>query len=506
MLARLNIKGPDTDFTHDVREGKTLMIGSGAACGLKLPSPRVSSLHCWISFADGVITVNDCYSDAGTIVNGERIEVSTQIDAGTEVQVGDFLIRVAIVDQSGILRTRPTARPEPAEPVPHDSEHALFDDTDDISSVVHGGAQQDTAAGSATVPAEAAAFPRPDAAEQCPSAGATAVADDGSALQSELRRVQAEADELRLQLAEAHSQLSRVGQPKHYQSDPFDKETIEMLRAELELLQDELAERDAQLQQLQDGSTIDLHGEAAASGETTTESETATLVDRLEQLLDELQQSDERVGSLEEMLRLADEATLAEQDERRQLEAWVSDIEERIIQREADWTTEKESLQRQAEELRAERDRAERGLQESAREGDMAVPMDGLIDGLREQIERLQTQLREVESQRDALQKQVTQGEDQFSEDACRKRVEELLREERAALMQERAEFSRQRAEIERIKRDFDHERKNMPDEVNQRVRALRMHLRDIHEQEEEERRQRSLSSRISRIWKRLEG
>ena len=42
MLARLYVNGPSGDFTRELEEGKTLMVGSGQACGLRLDDPAIS--------------------------------------------------------------------------------------------------------------------------------------------------------------------------------------------------------------------------------------------------------------------------------------------------------------------------------------------------------------------------------------------------------------------------------------------------------------------------------
>ena len=73
------------------------------------------------------------------------------------------------------------------------------------------------------------------------------------------------------------------------------QETFDILRAEVEQLQLEVAERDAQL------------AEALATkreAEPTLDEATVTnLMERLEEMLDELDRSDERTGTLEELLR-----------------------------------------------------------------------------------------------------------------------------------------------------------------------------------------------------------
>ena len=61
---------------------------------------------------------------------------------------------------------------------------------------------------------------------------------------------------------------------------------------------------------------------------------TDQVLQRMEELIEEANRSDERAGLLEEMLHAAEDATRAERDERSQLEAWLTDIERRIGSRE----------------------------------------------------------------------------------------------------------------------------------------------------------------------------
>ena len=59
-----------------------------------------------------------------------------------------------------------------------------------------------------------------------------------------------------------------------------------------------------------------------------TRMETERLVVRLEELLEELKLSDERTKTLEDLLRLCEEANLAEKEERLQVEKWLSEVEQ----------------------------------------------------------------------------------------------------------------------------------------------------------------------------------
>ena len=124
----------------------------------------------------------------------------------------------------------------------------------------------------------------------------------------------------------------------------MEDEATELLRAEIRELQCELAERDAQLNEFLNVPT----DAGFASNDLDESTDESALANRLEELLDELTKSDERSALLEEMLRASEEATAEEQEERRQLDSWVGDIEQRVSQRESEWQAEIDRHQERA--------------------------------------------------------------------------------------------------------------------------------------------------------------
>src|SRR5262245_11043947 len=109
--------------------------------------------------------------------------------------------------------------------------------------------------------------------------------------------------------------------------EPIRQETVDLLRAEISQLEQELADRDAKITELTE--TLSAGGSTA---ETPDESQpdTLALVARLEQLLDELDRKDQREASLQELLRAAEDANEAEHEERAQIESWLAEIERRV--------------------------------------------------------------------------------------------------------------------------------------------------------------------------------
>jgi chromosome segregation ATPase len=226
-------------------------------------------------------------------------------------------------------------------------------------------------------------------------------------------------------------------------------------------------------------------------------------VDRLEQLLDELQQSDGRIAALEQLLQASEESTRAEQEERRQLEAWVTDIETRIVEREADWSAEKNVLRSRLQEVTEERAQLSERLKHTAESRSRSGPDPAMLEHLRAENARLQHALHETQNERTRLTEQIGEQQDQLDQAT---QSETALRQERLAVAQERASITRERAELAAMKSELEYEPPTRPTcEIDDRVRVFREHLREIHNTERQERTEHSLTARVARIWKRLE-
>jgi predicted RNase H-like nuclease (RuvC/YqgF family) len=292
----------------------------------------------------------------------------------------------------------------------------------------------------------------------------------------------------------------RGGDDHLFDAESFDEETVALLRAEIEDLQAALAQRDEQIESL----AAESDSAQLAIDDPLDDGQTDALLARLQDLLNEAECHDERVACLEDLLQAAEEANQAEQEERAQLEAWVGDIERRIGEREAEWNAEMEALRRQAQQAFDERDRVQHQLKHVATEGSAPAAYEETLERLQQQNKSLQDELEAARKENVNLTQRIERSENQ---------QEEVLREERAAIAQERAEISRLKFELQRkmtepesLPQPKDHH----PDrEFSDRLRTLREHLREIHEEEKHEREQQrndsALSSRIARLWKRLE-
>ncbi len=307
---------------------------------------------------------------------------------------------------------------------------------------------------------------------------------------------------------------------------------LELLRAEVIELQTALAERDASpAATVTDNATtaglspVSLHmrntdqqnsagaagdpcsSAALCSGVTRKQTECATdpnerltvqqsqqLLDRLEHMLNELQQKDEQVATLTDLLEAAEETNRLERDERGQLNSWLKDIEQRFGSREQEWQAEREELNKRLQLIIAERDRAENTVKADSATGKLQAAQN-LLQALRVTADEQRRQLQESEATISELQHKL-------------KQVQELRpREERVELAELKAEIARQKQEIESLR--LQGQRGSM-DDADLKLRALRQHLNEIHEEEKIRRaeleEQNKLSNRLSRLWWRMEG
>lgn len=284
------------------------------------------------------------------------------------------------------------------------------------------------------------------------------------------------------------------------------EEMILLLQAEVEQLQLDLAERDARLSEAMAwGNECSTAGNLDAGKS----SEAEELALRLDELLDELQCCDEQVKVLEEQRRLMEEACEAEREERRQLEAWVNQIELRVAQRDQEKNAENENLRRRLEEATEARSRLEEQIKEASSQTKADRAHTRLLQTLRDENAQLRRRLEETGTARLQLENRLREVERQAAPENGAANVDNVLREERIRMAQERAELARQRTKLLDLQSELEQRSARNEKSLNDsdtRLRAFRDHLREIHEDEQRTRKENSLVSRISRLWNRLEG
>lgn len=441
----LNVSRSDGwNAQHRLDLEAVVIVGSSDQCGLSLSGDEIAAMHCSLRRDETGVWLSDWQSDSGTFLEGVQVSEEIQVQPGNTIQVGNYTIQLKFSELGAI----------------DDTEQA---NTTDCSATSNPAAMTlapqervSSAAGTGRSEKPAETSPAP---EQVPSLWRKT---EGS---------------------EKTTNIAQVEQPRE-----------DVLRAEIEQLQYELAERDAQLAELTESlETSDSQSDASSSDQH---------LERIEELLNELDRSDARMATLEELLVAAEEANCAEREERRQLESWVADIEALVSEHDKTRVAEVERLKQHVATLVSEREELMQQLSRpaSGRESEQADAEE--VANLRVQITHLGQQLNSANAAVSRLKDELRLRETQLAETAD---ATQSLREEHLKLAEERAALARLRAEITAEQSELP---TRAPDErtaVDSRVRVFRQHLREIHEEEKQEHKARRLSTRIAQLWKHIE-
>ncbi len=403
-------------IAHQLQPDGSIIIGRDERCGMRINADSISAKHCVVRLAEGVVTVMDWYSESGTFVNDQRITEETRLENGDALRLGNHLIQIiwkrphstlgAIVENSSSL-AKPRSSAEAVDASIDGSETARDDNS-----------------GSSPY-SQALAIPDPivipdfdeNSRHHC---------DGPSNARLQIELAQAKDDviflrqELESQLQTALSVATPTAEPE-FVSPASDE--IEMLRAEVIQLQSELAEREEALLSGWGATTNPIESSETVDSE--------SLVQRLEQLLDELQSADRRVTVLQDLLRSSADEHRAEIEEREQLEKWVAEIEKRVAEREESWNAERTRLESRITEQVAHRKLADKSLSDAIQSSGngqserMVVELQSKYD---KALDRLDNAYEEV-----ARLKNIVEKANESIEQAQRIReLEDLLRDARS--------------------------------------------------------------------------
>jgi hypothetical protein len=304
-----------------------------------------------------------------------------------------------------------------------------------------------------------------------------------------------------------------------------DDDTITLLQEEIARLENELRMRDETAAMEREASRPDprRHKDDEASER------------RFAQLGDELASREETIALLLEQIRLSDEAEAASRAEWEQLQRWVEEVECRVAERgESEPDTEirdqldaerrtSEALRQGAEKeqrswdvqrqaLVAEVERLRARFTEVAGESDTTVAAVRALEHENQElrtayhelanssypsheVDAIVVELQAVRKERDTLTQQVQRERD----DRLREH-----NEHEAALNAIKSQITR-----ESLRRQEEHVKttaalptsKDPLLEADERIRAFREHLKEIHQDEAEQRMKRTLAARLSRLW-----
>jgi hypothetical protein len=306
---------------------------------------------------------------------------------------------------------------------------------------------------------------------------------------------------------------------------PGDNDTIALLQEEIARLEDELRAR------------VEAAEEAADRHDSRSERRPPPRDEaaerRVAELSGELAGRDETIALLLEQMRLAEETEAASRAEWDQLNLWVQEVERRVAERGetgADLRGELEAERRTSEALRqsiekeqrssevrrnalvAEVERLRAKFTQVAGESDATIAAVQALEHENQQfrdayhelarnavpaheVDAIVNELQAVRKERDAHAQQLQR----MSDDRQRER-----NEHEAALNASRSQLAREslRRQEEQVKAAAS---LNGPADplldADQRIRAFREHLKDIHKDETEQRMKRGLAARLSRLW-----
>ena len=515
-------------YRYELRNDQGVFVGRSSNCGLQLHDSKIADIHCRIEMVNGKLRIQNWMSAEGTFVNGTEISSEQEIGLLETVHVGGHTIRILTGNKSGQLAKEkanseamneatiepPTARQD--EPLADASD---ADETDTME-IEPDGTGDSSFGGSISGKGETAGDWDVDEVDAV-SAHIDKADSLLESLSEKLRSSEPEPepeDEASNSLIEEF--IASEAEPRgeidvedgdskfdeesmdsdvnffdfeEEEEETFDRETVALLQAEIEDLRAALAQRDAD-------QMVELEGPERTNHPTSEEAPDDVL-QRMQELIDEANRSDERVALLEEMLLAAEDANRSEREERNQLEAWVRDIEKKVGDREEEHAAELEALKSRLQEAAEQQLRLQKQLRKAASGGtaDATKQYDQILESLQQKNRDLEEELAESQKQCLNLDKRL---------ESAQGGTDELLREERAKLAKEQAAVSRLRYELSSKLTEIEQMPKsdNRADqETGQRIRALREHLREIHEQEKDEVKESTLATRLAKLWKRVE-
>lgn len=540
-----------------LEDGRSVFIGKTASCGIQIKGQDVADIHCLVDVDGQEAFLQDWASDVGTKLNGQIVEEKTAIKAGDRIQIGAVEIVVIANSPQSTRSEKPSethveaspnsiSQPEltvtPREesvgmehlgvttehsippiqqpvqtPVPIEQPTGrLSDSFNRLSDAFADNQIQDD---EITQEDNLQTFDPAEVIEEAQKAEASSVAfnvEDSSELATDLcsQAIESHSLENSVEAADPWDDRNEASgfsaadldwDPAEIDDDQVDAEIVQLLKSEIEDLRIQVAERDEQLASLDGLPVSSASQHEHASHQTSNEFGGVDLVQRVDDLLAELEEHDERVATLQELLQVSEIQNQAEQEERNCLEQWLNEIEKRISDRDSEWQAEQDALRQRIVEVGQERDLAQQKLHAAAQRYGGGDEQDIAAD---ETLKELQQQNASVQTELEETRKQLSQSIRQ---------AQRLEQEEPAQLQQMRAELAQEKASVSRLRFQLSEklqditdipDPKDQPDrEFAYKLQTLREHLREIHEEEKVERDQKgdSLLGRISGLWKRVD-
>ena len=452
--------------------GASVFVGSGASCRVQVLGDSVQQLHCMFQLQENNVLKIQDWNTGATFLNDKCVSDETQVNSGDVITVGQCRL-TAVLDaefhHGFAVELLSGGDLDIAEELPVSTDLKIdpYSETDDVVTFN--------------------------------------VGDSAASEHDQVAEVGFKYD------FDADLKESSVDKNPSFESLPIDGRLAfdevggdASMSIEVEQLRFELADRDAQIMVLKQ--------EIASLGQSSTvdESDTVKLVSRLEDLLVELESSDERVQGMEELLRVAEQAAAAEREERSQIDKWLTEVEKRVGQREAESQAEIDSLARQVQAARQDAGVMQTQLASMESVNDGSENNDDALAVLNKQVEVLRASLQEAQEKNHELLKRPVLSDEDIDLRAKMLAAKDELAKFRLEASKERAEMARRHAELESIRDELElrvSKTSRSSGESDARLRAMREHLRDIHAEEKAakaEQKSNSLGGRIATLLNRL--
>jgi pSer/pThr/pTyr-binding forkhead associated (FHA) protein len=121
MIIRLQHQRSDGDQdTYHLKSGRRYHVGRGSACEVRILDLKLSRKHCAIEYNEGEWRVIDLASTNGCKVDGDQIVGSVPLKVGTQIEIGQTVLRVVRIlgDDEDDGDEAAAASPAAAKPAP----------------------------------------------------------------------------------------------------------------------------------------------------------------------------------------------------------------------------------------------------------------------------------------------------------------------------------------------------------------------------------------------------
>jgi pSer/pThr/pTyr-binding forkhead associated (FHA) protein len=434
--------------------GKSVFAGVAKNCSLQLSGADISSIHCRISFDGQSIKVFDWMSASGTFIGGQRIEGEVEVPAGTVLQLGNQTLRIL---DNGKFNIQPNLS---LDDFSTETTNRIPDEEIRVGGVNREKSKLSTVA---------------------PCKQVEAVKGQDLTVNSN----ETASDDFNLDVFELDEVVEQpIQNSTNTRDDPWAQEERTEDPAFSDWIHDSLVE-------LPDQNGYSPFNQDEDQGLV------ASMESRIRDLLNEAEQSDQRIAVLEDLLLACESAQAAQFEERQCFAAWLQDIERKFGEREAEHLAEVEAVKRMVAEGQVEIQQLHQRLVKASSMPSGHTEVMTTLEELRVSNLRLQDQLRGSQDRCRELEQQVAIADSPRLED---------LRMEMAVLAQERAELARQRHELVNqltLASSVPKQASSEDQEMACRIRTLREHLREIHSQEQTTQSGTSFTARLSNLWHR---